>query len=51
MWPGRALTTTLIRLLGFKQGAGMERIGQYVEGWGQWVNAGVDVIVQRAEEL
>lgn len=29
----------------------MERIGQYVKGWWQWVNAGVDVIVQRAEEL
>ena len=35
----------------YEQGAGMERIGQYVKGWWQWVNAGVDVIVQRAEEL
>ena len=35
----------------YEQGAGIERIGQYVKGWWQWVNAGVDVIVQRAEEL
>jgi len=35
----------------YEQGAGMERIGQYVKGWWQWVNAGVDVIVQSAEEL
>jgi len=35
----------------YEQGAGMERIGRYVKGWWQWVNAGVDVIVQRAEEL
>ncbi|MBC2694036.1 MAG: hypothetical protein HF982_01895 [Desulfobacteraceae bacterium] len=35
----------------YEQGAGMERIGQYVKGWWQWVNAGVDVIVQRTEEL
>jgi len=35
----------------YEQGAGMEYIGRYVKGWWQWVNAGVDVIVQRAEEL
>jgi len=35
----------------YEQGAGIERIGQYVKGWWQWVNAGVDVIVQRGEEL
>jgi RNA-directed DNA polymerase len=35
----------------YEQGAGMERIGQYVKGWWQWVNAGVDVIVQSVEEL
>ena len=35
----------------YEQGAGIERIGQYVKGWWQWVNAGVEVIVQRAEEL
>jgi len=35
----------------YEQGAGMERIGQYVKGWWQWVNAGVDVMVQRAEEF
>jgi hypothetical protein len=35
----------------YEQGAGMERIGQYVKGWWQWVNAGVDVIVQKVEEL
>ena len=35
----------------YEQGAGIERIGRYVKGWWQWVNAGVDVIVQSAEEL
>ena len=35
----------------YEQGAGMERIGRYVKGWWQRVNAGVDVIVQRVEEL
>jgi len=39
----------IVRL--YEQGAGIERIGQYVKGWWQWVNAGVDVIVQRVEEL
>ena len=39
----------IVRL--YEQGAGIERIGRYVKGWWQWVNAGVDVIVQRAEEL
>ena len=39
----------IVRL--YEQGAGMERIGQYVKGWWQWVYAGVDVIVQRVEEL
>ena len=35
----------------YEQGAGIERIGRYVKGWWQWVNSGVDVIVQRVEEL
>ena len=35
----------------YEQGAGMERIGQYVKGWWQWVNAGVRVIVQAVNEL
>ena len=35
----------------YEQGAGMERIGQYVKGWWQWVNAGVDVMVQRVDDL
>ena len=35
----------------YEQGAGIERIGQYVKGWWQWENAGDDVIVQRAEML
>jgi len=39
----------IVRL--YEQGAGIERIGQYVKGWWQWVNAGVDVMLQRAEEL
>jgi len=39
----------IVRL--YEQGAGMERIGQYVKGWWQWVNAGVDVIVRSAEGL
>ena len=39
----------IVRL--YEQGAGMERIGRYVKGWWQWVNAGVDVLVQKAEEL
>jgi len=39
----------IVRL--YEQGAGMERIRQYVKGWWQRVNAGVDVIVQRVEGL
>ena len=35
----------------YEQGAGIERIGRYVKGWWQWVNTGVDVIVQKAEDL
>ncbi len=34
-----------------EQGAGVERIGEYLKGWWQWVNAGVDVMVDRAAEL
>ena len=35
----------------YEQGAGIERIGRYVKGWWQWVNAGVDVIVQKVVGL
>ena len=35
----------------YEQVAGKERIGQYVKGWWQWVNAGVDVMVGKAAEL
>jgi len=35
----------------YEHGTGIERIGRYVKGWWQWVHAGVDVIVQSAEEL
>lgn len=33
----------------YDQGAGIERIGRYVKGWWQGVNAGVDVIVESAD--
>ena len=35
----------------YEQVAGKERIGQYVKGWWQWVNAGVDVMADRVAEV